>query len=190
MFFDFIAQDKYHRLWFNLNGCFLMLLFMLLLFFLEIAAFVEVGGEIGALSTILIIILTFMAGIYAFKHYTFLMASARGGNKRENVDALFHGFCGLFAGVLLIIPGFVSDLLGALLLVPFVRVFLRTFILDSIVGGYTFGLMDTDDLKDMKGYYDKKRHDYKEKKAAKGKLDASVVDADFEVIDPKDDSKK
>lgn len=162
-----------------------MFLFLIVLFCLEIAAFVEVGGELGVFKTLLIILLTFMSGVYAFKHYAFLIASARGVDKKSASDLMFHGICGLLAGVLLIVPGFVTDVLGALLLIPFVRILLRAFILDTIVGSYTFGLVDTDDLKDMKNYYNQKKDERSAKKFQK----SNIVDADFEVVDPKDDDK-
>lgn len=154
---------------------------MILLFLLEIAAFVEVGAEIGALKVVLWIIVSAVFGINRIKHYLVQLSAAQGRNGKQAVDSLFHGFVGILGSVLLIVPGFVSDTLGCLLLVPFVRNMLRGLILDGFVGSYTFGLMDTDDLKDMKSYYNKKKKEkVSDPKSVEG---GNVVEADFEVVD-------
>tara|TARA_R110000868_G_scaffold218576_1_gene468904 strand:- start:51502 stop:52014 length:513 start_codon:yes stop_codon:yes gene_type:complete len=162
----------------------MILIFIVVLFALEIAAFVEVGGEIGVLSTLLVILLSAMYGIGQLKYYTMYISQSQGGGKKEVADRMFHGVCGILASLLLVVPGFVTDGLGLLLLIPFVRIFLRTFILDSIVGGYTFGLVDTGDLNDMKDYYKKKKSS---RASAKSKVEKiHVVEAEFEIVEADD----
>lgn len=94
---------------------------------LELLVLIEVGGKIGGLETIALCFLTAavglslvrVQGLRVFKN----MQSAT--QTSEPIGAsLIHGFFLLFAGVFLLIPGFVTDFFGALLLLPFVRLFL------------------------------------------------------------------
>ncbi|MFT7144018.1 MAG: UPF0716 family protein affecting phage T7 exclusion [Alphaproteobacteria bacterium] len=164
---------------------FMILILLITVFFLEIAAFVEIGGELGVLATLLIIVLSAMFGMGRLRYYTAYIATNRGEDKQQLANHLFHGICGVIAGFFLIIPGFVTDILGLILLVPFVRTFLRAFILDTIIGSYTFGIVGSDDLHDMKNYYKKettkKSEDTSIVSHKKGK--GKVVDADFEIVD-------
>ena len=161
---------------------FMMFIFIFVLFFLEIAAFVEIGSEIGAFKVILWIIVSALFGMNRIKHYLLSMSAARSGNVEHSpADALFHGFVGIIGSALLIVPGFVSDFLGCLLLLPCMRTLLRELILDGFVGSYTFGLMDTDDLRDMKSHYTNKKQ---QKMSDPESVDQShVVEADFEVVE-------
>jgi UPF0716 family protein affecting phage T7 exclusion len=160
-----------------------LIIFIAILFFLEIAAFIEVGSEVGVFQVILWIIISAMFGINRIKNYLFLMAQGRSDNQtsKQGLEILFHGFVGILGSILLIVPGFVSDAIGCLLLLPFVRNLLRGLILDAFIGSHTFGLMDTDDLRDMKSYYHKKKN--KSVKPPESIKDKDVVEADFEVVD-------
>ena len=156
---------------------FMILILFITLFFLEIAAFVQVGGELGILKTILLIIITAILGLGRLRHYSFAMTRREGQSRKEVMDNLYHSIAGMIAGGLLLIPGFVTDSLGLLMLIPAVRSFLRMFMLNTVVSGSTFGFVDMDDLNDMKEHYDDKKT--KKVKKSKGK----VVEADFEVVD-------
>ncbi|MGB0670215.1 MAG: FxsA family protein [Rhodospirillales bacterium] len=94
---------------------------------LEIAVFIQVGGEIGLGWTLVIVVATAFAGS-ALLRYQGFKALAR---VRESLDAghlpmadVFDGLCLLVAGCLLLTPGFVTDTAGFLLFVPGIR---RTF---------------------------------------------------------------
>lgn len=90
----------------------------------EIALFIWVGSRIGLGATIAIVILTALAG-------SALVARQGSGAVQQVQDAIFqaripvrelaHGFMIAVAGVLLITPGFLTDAVGFLLLVPPVR---------------------------------------------------------------------
>ena len=91
---------------------------------LEIALFVEVGGAIGLLPTLAIILLTAILGAamvrwQGLRALDRLRASMETG--ADPVGPIAHGALILVAGVLLILPGFFTDALGLLLLVPPVR---------------------------------------------------------------------
>jgi len=103
-----------------------MRLFLLFLIvpLIEIALFIQVGGLIGLPATLLIVILTAVAG-------TFLIRSQGAAvmmNLRETMndlsdptEPLAHGAMVLFAGALLLTPGFFTDVLGLSLMVPGIR---------------------------------------------------------------------
>ena len=90
----------------------------------EIALFIQVGGLIGLWPTLLIVLLTAMLGTWMVRSQGALaMAQLRGSFNRlsDPTEPLAHGAMVLVAGVLLLTPGFFTDALGFLLLVPAVR---------------------------------------------------------------------
>ena len=93
---------------------------------LEIAVFVMVGSEIGVLPTIGLIILSAVAGAVLMRWQGFgAMQRIRREVERGNAPGreLAHGAMIMLAGILLLIPGFISDVFGILLFVPAVREF-------------------------------------------------------------------
>ena len=94
---------------------------------IEIALFIKVGGFIGLWPTIAIVIATAMAGTALIRHQglsTLRRAQQEMDANRLPVRELFDGVCLLFAGALLLTPGFMTDTIGFLLLVPPLRRFL------------------------------------------------------------------
>ncbi len=94
---------------------------------IEIAVFIQLGGQIGLWNTIGLIVLT------AFLGTALLRAQGIGALRRaqesmaRNVfptDELFDGICLLIAGVLLLTPGFVTDAIGFSLFIPPFRRFI------------------------------------------------------------------
>ena len=91
---------------------------------IEIALFIKVGGLIGVWPTIALVILTAIIGgallrAQGFAAMTRLQASlAEGGDPR---GPLAHGATILLAGLLMLTPGFFTDIIGFLLLLPPVR---------------------------------------------------------------------
>jgi len=91
---------------------------------LEIALFVEIGGAIGLLPTLGIIFGTAVLGIAVMRWQGLraldrLRASVETG--ADPVGPIAHGALILVAGGLLVLPGFFTDFLGLLLLLPPVR---------------------------------------------------------------------
>ena len=93
---------------------------------IEIYLMIKVGGEIGALNTILLIFFTAIAGVY-FAKMAGLSAMKSGFNqllKNEiPVYEIISGAALAFAALLLIIPGFLTDIVGFLLIIPVTRKF-------------------------------------------------------------------
>ncbi|HYB09518.1 MAG TPA: FxsA family protein [Alphaproteobacteria bacterium] len=102
----------------------LILLAVLILPFVEIAVFIQVGEWIGVWPTIGLTILSTMAGIALMRRQGLaLLTRAREVARRGEapVDEMLDGLCVLLGGALLIVPGFVTDALGLLLFVPWIQ---------------------------------------------------------------------
>jgi UPF0716 protein FxsA len=91
---------------------------------IEIYLFIKVGSQIGALNTIFLIFLTAIVGIYYAK-YEGLITIKSGFSQliKNEIPAyeIISGAAIAFAALLLIIPGFASDIIGFMLLIPFTR---------------------------------------------------------------------
>tara|TARA_B100001057_G_scaffold487955_1_gene571486 strand:+ start:530 stop:955 length:426 start_codon:yes stop_codon:yes gene_type:complete len=91
---------------------------------IEIYLFIKIGTQIGALNTILLIFFTAIIGIYYAK-YEGLITIKSGFSQLINNEIpayeLLSGAAIAFAALLLIIPGFASDIIGFLLIIPFTR---------------------------------------------------------------------
>lgn len=90
----------------------------------EIAGFVVVGSKIGALATIGLVLASTIAGSLLIRHQGFgVMARVRTEMDagRDPSSQLAHGAMMVFAAILLMVPGFITSILGLLFLLPPVR---------------------------------------------------------------------
>jgi len=91
---------------------------------IEIYLMIKVGGIIGALNTILVIFFTAIAGVY-FAKIAGLSTLRSGFNqliKNEiPIYEIISGATLAFAAFLLILPGFLTDIIGFLLIIPMTR---------------------------------------------------------------------
>lgn len=95
---------------------------------LEIAVFIQVGGLIGLVPTLVCIFATAIIGVALLRYQGFAVirrANEAAQAGRVPVAEVFDGFCLVVAGVFLLTPGFVTDALGFVLLIPAVRTWLR-----------------------------------------------------------------
>ncbi|RVT83451.1 FxsA family protein [Rhodobacteraceae bacterium CCMM004] len=91
---------------------------------IEIALFIQVGGAIGLWPTLLIVVLTALVGTWLVRSQGALaMSQIRGSLEglTDPTEPLAHGAMILFAGALLLTPGFFTDAVGFSLLLPPVR---------------------------------------------------------------------
>ena len=91
---------------------------------IEIALFIEVGGAIGLWPTLALVVLTALLGTWLLRlQGTMAMAELRRSfsEVEDPSEPLAHGAMILFAGALLLTPGFFTDLVGFALLSPPVR---------------------------------------------------------------------
>ena len=107
------------------------ILFIIAIPAIEIYLMIKVGEMIGALNTIFLIFFTAATGIY-FAKIAGLSALRSGFNqlvKNEMpIYEIISGATLAFAALLLIVPGFLTDLFGFLLIIPTTRKFFISFI--------------------------------------------------------------
>ena len=99
---------------------------------LEIYLMIKIGGEIGALSTVSLIFLTAIIGIYFAKLEGIKTIRLGIMNLYQNKTPIYELISGAsiaIAALLLIIPGFFTDTLGFLLLIPISRKLLINFLI-------------------------------------------------------------
>ena len=139
-----------------------ILLSIILIPAVEIFLFIKIGSQIGAVTTILLIFSTAIVGVYYAKYEG--LNTLKSGfkqiskNKSPTYDML-SGAAIAFAALLLIIPGFATDIIGFLIIFPLSR----KFLLEKIF------------IK------------FKNKKAETGKN--NFIEGDFEDIEEEDDKK-
>ena len=101
-----------------------VLLFIIGIPIIEIYIMIKVGGVIGPLNTVLLIFLTAITGVY-FAKMQGLNTIKSGFNQLVKneipIYEIISGAALAFAALLLIIPGFLTDLIGFLLIVPVTR---------------------------------------------------------------------
>ena len=101
-----------------------LLLSIILIPIIEIYLFIKIGSQIGAFKTIFLIFFTAVVGVYYAKHEGLNTVKSGLTNMiRNQVPAyeLISGAASAFAAVLLIIPGFDTDIVGFLLIFPLTR---------------------------------------------------------------------
>ena len=110
-----------------------VLLLIILIPSIEIFLFIKIGSEIGAIATILLIFTTAIVGVYYAKYEG--LNTLRSGftqiskNKAPTYE-MISGAAIAFAAILLIIPGFATDMMGFLIIFPITRnFFLEKFFL-------------------------------------------------------------
>ena len=107
----------------------------------EIGVLIQVGGLIGTLPTLAIIVVTAIVGAYMVRAQG--LATARSARRTLSqgqipLAEVFDGVCLFASGLLLLTPGFVTDSVGGLLLVPLFRQWVRGILvrrlLDTALG--------------------------------------------------------
>ena len=97
---------------------------------LEVFLMIKIGGKIGALNTVSLIFLTAIIGVYFAKLEGIKTMRSGIMNLYQNKVPVYEMISGAsiaVAALLLIIPGFFTDTIGFLLLIPFTRKILISF---------------------------------------------------------------
>lgn len=151
----------------------LLLLLFILLPLVEVYFFIIAGGNIGALGVIGACLLTAALGAVLVRNQglgLFFKAQEKIRNNQAPAQEMFEGLCILLAALLLLTPGFLTDTIGFLLLIPPVRRFLRDVLLDGLLfGPLTGGWVSVDDIR--------------EKTSTAPKNSQNIIDADYEVVE-------
>ena len=101
-----------------------ILLLLILIPAIEIYLFIQIGSQIGALTTIFLIFFTAVIGIYYAKYEGLNTLKSGFIQLSKNISPTYEMISGAaiaFAALLLIIPGFATDLFGFLLIFPLSR---------------------------------------------------------------------
>ena len=103
----------------------------------ELYVLIEVGKKIGSLTTIGIIIFTGILGAYLVKNQGFLILKKIQNDLNDGImpgDSLIQGAIILVGGILLLTPGFVTDTVGFIFLIPASRNVLKKYLLKWLKG--------------------------------------------------------
>lgn len=114
----------------------LILLAVLCIPIAEIAVFIKVGQAIGLGWTLALIVLTGVLGAALLRRQGLKVLSQTQQKLDRGevpVGELFDGLCVLAAGALLLLPGFLTDIVGLLLFIPPLRLLLGTLVLRGIL---------------------------------------------------------
>lgn len=126
-------------------GCFMFLILLLLFTVipaLEIFLFIEVGGQIGAFNTFMIVIITGIVGAALAKSQGLqiiqkIQTELNAG--KLPADQFFHGLLVFGGGLLLLTPGFITDILGICMVFPGTRHVILIFAKDLMMKGVQSG---------------------------------------------------
>ena len=104
-----------------------ILLTIILVPVIEIYLLIKIGSQIGAINTILLIFATAIIGIYYAKYEGLNTLKSGFAQLRKNETPAYEVISGAaiaFAALLLILPGFATDILGFILIFPVSRKFI------------------------------------------------------------------
>ncbi len=106
-------------------------LFFIVIPALEVFLLIKIGGQVGALNTVALIFLTAIIGVYFAKIQGIQTLKSGMVNLYQNKVPIYEMMSGAsiaIAALFLIIPGFLTDTIGFLLLIPFTRKIIFAFI--------------------------------------------------------------
>jgi len=105
------------------------ILLILLVPIAEIYLFIKIGSQIGAFNTVSLIFITAIVGLYYAKYegLNTLRSAIKQIVKNEiPIYEIISGAALTFAAILMILPGFLTDMIGLLIIFPWTRkIFLR-----------------------------------------------------------------
>ncbi len=129
----------------------------------EIYALVKVGSWLGVFPTVVLLFFVSVAGAYVVKReglrvWRRMQEQIVAGKMPSN--EILDGVCLLSAGALLLVPGFVTDVMGLLLLLPPFRLVLRKLLQRRsnrkirVVATYSGRIVDNGQVIDVQGRFD------------------------------------
>ena len=111
-----------------------ILLWIILIPIVEIYLLIKIGSQIGAITTILLIFTTAIVGVYYAKYEglnTLKSGFLQLSRNEVPTYQVLSGAAIAFAALLLIIPGFLTDILGFLMIFPISRKFIFSKIIKN-----------------------------------------------------------
>jgi len=138
----------------------------------EISILIQVGEQLGAVTTIALVILTAAIGASLVRSQglrTLMTAQQKIQQGQQPNQEVIEGIMLAVAGVLLVTPGFATDLFGLLMLIPFTRQALANYFLSKLVvkgmsgahfGGQPFGQQPPSNEDVIDGEFSRKDHEH------------------------------
>ena len=105
----------------------------------EIATFIQFGSFLGTFNTIILIFLTAVIGVYLVRLQgisTILNIQKDIVSGNAPIENIIGGLLILLSGLLLLVPGFVTDSVGFLGLIPFTRKIFANLLIKRFMGQY------------------------------------------------------
>ena len=131
-----------------------VILLILLVPIIEIYLFIKIGSQIGAFNTISLIFITAIIGIYYAKYEglnTLKSAIKQTVQNEIPIYEIVSGAALAFAAILMIIPGFLTDLIGLLIIFPWTRkLFLKKISKKNVKNKKNFIEGEYEDIDDKK----------------------------------------
>ena len=150
------------------------MLFIILLFIVipvvELSVLIEVGEVLGSWNTVALVLLTAIVGVSLVKSQgltTLMQVQEKMAKGEMPGKQIVEAMLLAVAGIMLFIPGFVTDFMGLLLLTPFTRSPIAVFMFKRMK------LRMVNPGQFQSGFYQQQRHSQKE--------DENVFDAEYEV---------
>ena len=120
----------------------------------EIYLFIKVGSQIGAFNTISLIIITAVVGLYYAKYEglnTLRSAVSQLVKNEIPINDIISGAALAFAALLMILPGFLTDVIGLLIIFPWTRkIFLKKITIKKKNNNKNFIEGEYEDIDDKK----------------------------------------
>jgi UPF0716 protein FxsA len=126
-----------------------MLALLVVLFIAELWVMLQVASQIGVLETIGLLVLMPIVGVWLVKRAgltVFRRLHRTLDDGRVPHKEVIDGFLLLLAGVLLIVPGFITDAIGLLLVLPPVRAAVRSVLIRSFKRRTSFAFRIVDNM--------------------------------------------
>lgn len=112
-----------------------LLLMLIALSFAEIATFIIVGKLLGVFVTLLLVVATSAIGAFILKNKglaSFQSIQQSMAQGKPPGVAMVEAFALFISGVLLLLPGFLTDIIGLVLLMPFSRNLMKPLIFNWV----------------------------------------------------------
>ena len=120
----------------------------------EIYLFIKIGSQIGAFNTISLIIITAVVGLYYAKYEglnTLRSAVSQLVKNEIPINEIISGAALAFAALLMILPGFLTDAIGLLIIFPWTRnIFLKKITIKKKDNNKNFIEGEYEDIDDKK----------------------------------------
>ena len=129
-----------------------LLILLIVVPVVELYMLIEIGQQIGAFTTIGIIVLTGIVGAYLVKNQGFMVLKKIQYDLNQNIlpgDSLLQGIIILAGGIFLLTPGFITDIIGFIFLIPISREIVKKYLLIWLKRKIDSGNINIDNFKPL-----------------------------------------